>query len=572
MNIKSSTLISSITGLIAFILISILGAPGLYWGESAVITARAWQLGGSHPPGYPGFLQLVHCGQTWLPLGDLAFRANMIGWITLGIVTGLLCKIFLDWNLSAGISLFSALGFSLLSSVIDATSSVEVYGLHLILILLIILLNASYKLSNRSFYLTIFIAALALTHHLTFVLLLPGLAIWVYIDRRKQLKQSHLVPAIVFALSGFALYIYLPLRHSLKPVSVWGNPSSWRGFIKLVTAFEEARGSFRSGMSQWAAIRLRSWYILGLIREKITFPGLLLVVPGCVGLYRRSKGLVFFMLISFFILTASVLLYDSRETESFYLPGLLFLWIFLTSGLGELLRIVQKKKLIQNQLFLILLTLVPIVLSISNLLQSLPFRLTEVEVPRKMTQMSLDIFSNDGLVVSQRSDWCFLHWYLVDIEKRSNAEIVFQPLLSFYWYYESLVAKGLMEGFLHENDFEDSWSWNSAVTASLVAQNKDRRKIRLAEQRVLEDIISAGFHSSNPDCSLFGLEIGRVDRYERRWSVPTFSAMGRLDPVSRNAVGALYYNHGLCLEKTGRLDESRSAFNRAMTYQDYGNQ
>ena len=571
MNIKSPILISSITGLIAFTLISILGAPGLYWGESAILTARAGQLGGSHPPGYPGFLQLVHSIQTWLPLGDLAFRANMISWISLGIFTGLLCKVFLAWNLPVGLSLFSALGFSALSSIVDATASVEVYGLHLLLILLIILFNNSHKVINRSFYLTVFITSLAMTHHLTFILLLPGLTIWIYIDRRKQLKSSHLVPAIIFALLGFALYIYLPVRHSIKPDSVWGTPSSWKGFIELITAFEEARGSFRSGMSQWAALRLRCGNILNLIREKITLPALILIIPGCVSLYQRLKGLLFFLLISFCILTASVLVYDSRETESFYLPGLLFIWILLVFGIDELFRLIVEKKWIQKQLALTLSTLVPIILLTSNLLQSLPSRLADVEVPRKMAQMSLDTITDDALIISQRSDWCFLHWYLIDIEKRSCATVVFQPLLSFYWYYNRLVHDDLMKRFLPEDDFEDSWSWNSAVTASLVVQNKNRHIIRLADQRILEDIISAGFHADKSACSLFGHEFGWSDKNEPRWTNPSFLTTGRLDPASRHAVGALYYNYGLCLEKNGLLHESRSAFKQAVTYQDHGN-
>ncbi len=571
MNVKSTTVISAITGLIAFSLIFKLGTPGLYWGESAILTSRAWQLGGSHPPGYPGFLQLVHSIQIWFPLGDLAFRANLIGWITLGIFTGLLCKIFLDLNLPTGISIFSALGFSALSSVVDASSSVEVYCLHLIFILLIILFNISYKVTNTSFYLTVFVASLALTHHLTFVLLLPGLVAWIYIDRRKQLKSSHLVPAIIFALLGFALYIYLPVRHSIKPDSVWGTPSSWKGFIKLVTAFEEARGSFRSGLSQWAAIRLRCGNILNLIREKVTLPALILIIPGCINLYQRLKGLLFFLLISFCILTASVLMYDSRETESFYLPGLLFIWILLVFGIDELSRIILEKKWIQKQLALTLLTLVPIILLTSNLLLSLPSRLADVEVPRKMAQMSLDTITDDALIISQRSDWCFLHWYLIDIEKRSCATVVFQPLLSFYWYYNRLVHDDLMKRFLPEDDFEDSWSWNSAVTASLVVQNKNRHIIRLADQRILEDIISAGFHADKSACSLFGHEFGWSDKNEPRWTNPSFLTTGRLDPASRHAVGALYYNYGLCLEKNGLLHESRSAFNQAVTYQDHGN-
>jgi hypothetical protein len=559
-----------VTGLAAFGMMSILGAPGLFWGESALITARAWILGGSHPPGYPGFMQIIRLFQGLIPLGDVAFRANLSGWIILGVFTALLCRLFLSWNLNTAVSMIASLGFSLALPVFKATAAVEVYSLHLLMIILIILLNTSPDKAHYSLYATVFTASLALTHHLTFVLFIPGLIVWMGVDKRKDLKQTHIVPAIIFALLGMSLYLYLPLRDHVNPGYVWGNPSSRHGFIQLVTASEEARGAFRSGLSQWAPIQVRGMTIFQTLVDILAIPGLLLVVPGFIGLYRRSRGLFLFFILSLSALTVSVLIYDSHETISFFLPGILLIWMLSFLGLGELTYIISTKGMIQNRLLQLLYLLIPVALLVSNLLQILPIRLTDVHAPRGLVRKSLDTIPNESVIISQRSDWCFLHWYLSDIENYSHTVTVFQPLLSFYWYYSDLVKESAMTGSLKEHDFEDSRSWNAAATASLVARNSSRKQIRLVEPQVVDDVTSGGFGTDDWDCTLFGAEIGWKSKHTHLYLASPFTLTGRVDPISSHAIGALYYHYGVCLEKIGRHDESQTAFNQAVRCRNDG--
>lgn len=566
MKAVSQSVFCTVSGLAAFGMMSILGAPGLFWGESALITSRAWLLGGSHPPGYPGFMQIIRLFQGWIPFGDIAFRANSAGWIILGVFTALLCKLFLSWNLNPGVAMIASLGFALTSPVLKATAAVEVYSLHLLLIILIILLNTSRNTLHRSLYTTVFTASLALTHHLTFVLLIPGLIIWMGVDIGRDLKRNHLVPATIFTILGLSLYLHLPFRDHVKPGYVWGNPSAWNGFVQLVTASEEARGAFRSGLSQWASIPVRGMNILHTLVDILAIPGLLLVIPGFFGLFRRSRGMGLFFLLSLSALTVSVMVYDSHETISFFLPGFLLIWMLSFSGLGELARIISEKRVIRNRLLQSVCLLIPAALLVSNLLQSYPLSAADVHAPRLLIRKSIDTISQDGIIISQRSDWCFLHWYFSDIENYSQTVTVFQPLMSFYWYYRDLMKKDIMAGALNDHDFEDSRSWNAAVTASLVSRNTSRKLIRLVEPQVVEDVTFGGFTMRESDCTIFGNEIGWKSKDTQTYLASPLKVTGRVDPISSHAIGALYYHHGVCLEKTGHDDESQTAFNQALRY------
>ncbi|MFB3896495.1 MAG: DUF2723 domain-containing protein, partial [bacterium] len=63
--------------LVALVIYLLTLCPTVYVGDSGELTAAAYTLGIAHPPGYP-LLCLAGKIFTWIPLGDIAYRINLL--------------------------------------------------------------------------------------------------------------------------------------------------------------------------------------------------------------------------------------------------------------------------------------------------------------------------------------------------------------------------------------------------------------------------------------------------------------------------------------------------------------
>ena len=71
--------------------------PGVAGGDSGELIITAYGLGVAHPPGYPLYTLLGHV-ITWLPVGSIAWRVNLLSAILDAIAAGLLFR--LTWRMS----------------------------------------------------------------------------------------------------------------------------------------------------------------------------------------------------------------------------------------------------------------------------------------------------------------------------------------------------------------------------------------------------------------------------------------------------------------------------------------
>ena len=121
-------------------------APGLSWANGGAdggdLIAAAATGGVAHPPGYPLYLLLARLFQL-IPIGTLAFRTNLLSLICTQLACVLLYK-FLGKRLEAHqhanwIAFLCALAFGLSPQVWSQAVITEVYALHSLLIILILL-------------------------------------------------------------------------------------------------------------------------------------------------------------------------------------------------------------------------------------------------------------------------------------------------------------------------------------------------------------------------------------------------------------------------------------------------
>jgi len=559
-----------LAGFLSLVFLTHFAFPGVYWGESSLIVARSWQLGGLHPPGYSSFLQLVHSAQKCLPLGDIAYRSNLLGILALSLFSALFCRLLIKWSVPAYIALPESLAFVLSAPVLSASLAIEVYSTHLCLLIILFSIVSQEKQSIKTVCLAVFLSVLTITHHLTFVLFIPALLYYFVIKiKGMRNKRQIITSSFILMITAFSQYLFFPIRESVKPQIVWGSSVTLPGLINLVTAREEATASFLSGIASWNPIIRHFDEIGSVLISTLTIPGLILAFIGIIRLFKESRTISYFLIVSFSLLFLAVTLYESNELSSFFLPGILIAWIWSVLGLVELIQYLKNISTRFSMSLARVLSLVPAIMLLFIVSEIINSRKTDVHVPGTLVKASIDSLAGPSLIITKYSDWAFLHWYHSEIEKRSEYDAVFQHLLSFSWYYEDLVRKGIMTDFLNKADFEDSQSWNTAITASLVAQNIQKKHIRITDPESISELKTAGLLLETFQCTKFGIETGFGGDYRIGKPEIFLNFPGNFDTISAMVTGTMYYRFSRCLYMNGKEIQARSALEQAISYRHW---
>jgi len=547
-------------------------ASGLYWGESSLLTTRAWQLGGSHPSGYAAFLHLLHFFQKFFLLGDLPFRSNLLGIIFLSIAAGILTTFFLQLKISPLIAIPSSILFSIMPPVMNATVATEVYSLNLLLILLVLNILLKIYSDVRLIFLMIFFVGITITHHLTFVFFLPGL-LFISLNLIIKMEKRLFVASIAscFLILGLSMLCYFPIREMQVPALVWGNARKLTGLFTLITAREESTGSLLTGLSNMNSIISRISIILRIIIDSITVPGLILVIPGICSMLKKSFDFLVLSFSSLIAISIAVVVYNSNETESFFLPGILLIWIFTIEGLSFLSTRFKNMKYKGFHLISPAFSYLPIL----GLLILIPFKTDrcagETIIPRILSESRLNNITTDTLFISRRSDYCFLNWYHEQIEKRTTSNTIFQHLLSFNWYYNDLQLNDLINKGLKEEQFEDTHSWNSAVSAKIVFDNIKSRTILLADTEILQDLEMVGYSDYSLICLQYGAKLSADDYLVSNVFIP-FYIQGNIDPLTTQVLSAEFNRQSNFFKICGSITSADNARQNADKLYNYGSE
>ncbi len=207
-------------------------APSVDWLDGGNLVASAWWLGVAHPPGEPGWLAAARIGQL-LPLGDIAFRANLLSALCLAACVWPIASLVRSLGGGQRALVFAVcaglLGFSTQLQGVRA----EVYAPTL-LILLVALASALRGGLRGSAAVGLLLGIGAAVHPLLCVAAVPALiaARW----RRGGLGATDFGFAFAAGLVGFAAYGWLPLRAMADPGLAWGQPDTIARFIDVLLA------------------------------------------------------------------------------------------------------------------------------------------------------------------------------------------------------------------------------------------------------------------------------------------------------------------------------------------------
>ena len=345
-------------------------------GELAVV-ARTW--GVAHPPGFPLWTILAHFASI-VPFGRVASRINLSSafFASLAAMLVTLAMIYtsLLWRISTpasgkkprrkivgplranpmflvAISTGLLLAFS--RTLWNYATITEVYALNTALILLIIALMlrwaarvletqktpdnskaTGHRRRDTLLYMAAGVFGLALgVHHVTVGLTLPAFAVLVYrTEGATFFKSRRFASAAIISFAAlFAVYSYLPVAASHRPLINWGTPVSLRSIWEHVSGRQ-----YQTFLTFEPAAMAKQFYEFGRICLGEFGPPwlpfvLVLAVVGLWQSFREVRSLFWFLLLLILANVAYCLSYNiAEDKDAYYLVT--FVALTIAAGVG----------------------------------------------------------------------------------------------------------------------------------------------------------------------------------------------------------------------------------------------
>lgn len=414
--LPDSFLLGGLAGGCAFIVYLATIAPDITWANYSsdggdLITA-AVTLGIPHPPGYPTYVQ---AGKLFsmLPFGTVAFRFNLLSAVSMavgvGFATAMAVALLADRKSARAAALAAGLSLAFSPLIWSQATVAEVYALN-IMVLSIFLWAL---LAGRSSWLTGMMMGLAITTHLTSIMMLPlGLVL------TPQAKRKQFVYGIAVGLLPLLL---IPLLAQLGSPVIWGDPVTLEGWWWLVSAqlyranihLPHSFSFFLSRLSVWSQT----------ILSQFAWVGWIFIILGVRSSELESHPSRWLLATAAAYAVFSFV-YSPNDAILLALPALLLLLPFLALGL----------KRIRYWSLLLPFVLLLLHFQAQNLRTQQPLR--------PNVEQTLQIIPEQAIVMTPGDPSIFTLWYFQHVEgKRADLILVDENLLAFSWYRDRLAIR-----------------------------------------------------------------------------------------------------------------------------------
>ncbi|HPO14071.1 MAG TPA: DUF2723 domain-containing protein [Candidatus Hydrogenedentes bacterium] len=297
---------------LAFIVYSWSAAPSVGINDAGELAGAAATLGIAHPTGYPLFILLAHAW-TWLPIpGSTIHALNLFAAFCVACAVALffdlalllLRRLFPDQPHAVFAAFCSALLFAFARTVWDQATGIEVYSLHLFLLLLNLrlFLAAVFDDTDQRRWWLLWAACLGLAfaNHMTTIMLAPAM-LFLYFFRmgigwRAWKCIGWMLLPFVAALS---IYVYLPWRSSGAFPFQTPPEFDWGGVGRGLYWFSYHVTGRQYGTGMWSGeIAPQAKTLASVFFHQFAFIGVIPMLLGIWMVFKRERRLgVFFLLL-----------------------------------------------------------------------------------------------------------------------------------------------------------------------------------------------------------------------------------------------------------------------------------
>lgn len=286
-------------------------SPAYNSDDSPETTLAFYSLGIQHPPGYP-LNTLIGKLFTFIPLGSLMFRANLMA-LFFNILTGLLIfmiifkitdtskNIYIRFLISITGVIFFLFSVSVWRQGISAKGSI--YALNSFFTCLAIYSVLKLKINIKYFYFFCFVYGMAMGNHWTsMIVILPAFIYYFYIEYKK-IKIKEIIYSIVFFIIGISVYLFVFIRTQTDPIYAWGDTRTIKDFIWLISRAQYAGIETKHKITD--TLNLLVYYLKHFVFKEYPFFGLLFL-PGIYFLFKDKKSISILFFLSYLFLVFSV--------------------------------------------------------------------------------------------------------------------------------------------------------------------------------------------------------------------------------------------------------------------------
>ncbi|MFH1097392.1 MAG: DUF2723 domain-containing protein [Candidatus Desantisbacteria bacterium] len=476
--------------------------------DSGDMVSSAYVLGIPHPPGYPLYCLL---GKLWisiLPLGNIAFRMNIFSSVAASIACMMVYFIVLKITPQSrkGIiacfpAIVAALMLAFASTFWKQAVIAEKYTLNAAFatILIFILLKwqevaackqkgavsstVSGGIPQMLLYLFALCLGLSFTHHLQSIFLVPaGIYLIIAINMRVTPRLNYLTylkMALLFILP-LLLYLYLPIRASVNPLTNWGDPDTLEKLLNHITA--KQYGYYFTSSPVKLAQHL--WiHLTGFFPPQFTWPLLLPGIAGCIFLFKTSKRTAIFLGLIVATDILHSIRYDILNIDDYYIPSFAIFAIWIGVAVVHIcswtIKFHQKLPLILTCISLSL----PIIPFCSHYHQQ---DKSKHYFAYDSAVNTLKIFKDKAIMFCASDDIGFPSWYLLFVEKMKPETIIIDKAFLQYAWYTELLKQRYPEEFAFSVSQAGYSTTLDEYTLNFINANIGRHAIYLEYQQPLE--------------------------------------------------------------------------------------
>jgi len=437
-----------IFAIVAFVLYAATVAPGLLYGDAGEFQFTLPLAGVGHPTGYPLF-HILGWGWERFFGSNPAWGANLFSAFWGGAAVGafylfsaealerLIAR--MKWRRGAGwLAGITTIIFAANPTLWAQATHAEVYTMHAAFVAAILgaTLAAARERDAWPLWPVALLLGLSLTHHLTTIFLIPGVALTLWMARPRDRRFSSILRTLPWLLAPLLLYFYIPLR---APASPWLTlhltpdntlhlfDNSLAGTLRFILGigFSSEIGSAPFTTQVATAGRLFLMHF--------TWAGLALIVLGLAALIMEGELLTLILTgVSFVLLLLFNLFYGIGDIYTYYVPLYLIATMWLGLGLAYIVEGLTRMTSTTWRLYW---------LAIPLLALALPFFLyqdyhdqfdrSDDRAARRQWEMILaQPLAEDGLLVSNDRDEMVPLIYLQQMEARAPEMLGLFPLIA----------------------------------------------------------------------------------------------------------------------------------------------
>jgi hypothetical protein len=434
-------------------------APTITWRHDGydagdLITA-AYTLGIPHPTGYPTYM-LLGRAFTLLPLGDVAYRMNLLSAFCASVTVALLhltATLSIRPHRYAGIASTAAALLLATSRIFWSQALItEVYALqslfftvtlYLALLLGKRLLDTGTRPADCESILRILLLltlayGLSLGNHLTILFSAPFLIYQgALLFRTRLLTAPQWLQAVTTFLLGLAVYVYLPLRAGSEALPNWGNPQTPRGFIWLVSGGIYRHYILALPLAHWPR-RLVAW--AGLLGQQFGVGGTALGLIGIWTHFKRNPRQFAGLLFTLTLYSLYAVGYNVTDSYVYLLPVYVLFALWIAHGVQWFLETFVPVRNKWSRPIALLLSSLALLLPAALALTNLP----EVDLSDDYAayEYGSQVFAQapaGSIVVSAADPHTFTLWYFARVvHDRCDIALIDRDLLPYDWYLDGL--------------------------------------------------------------------------------------------------------------------------------------